>query len=90
MFPGVSEDMLAVLSGGALYYFGDRIHPIVKKYGTGVLIAGIGSFIKGLVPGASPLYPIGKGKSPSPQVPKTLGDLAKAESRKVTGIRRRW
>jgi len=53
--PGVSEDIGALIAGGLLYYLGPRVHPLLRKFGAGVLIGAIGQlssgWISGLVPG---------------------------------------
>jgi len=48
--PEVGAEMAGIISGGLLYYFGDRIHPIVKKFGAGVLISSIGGFVEEMIP----------------------------------------
>jgi len=80
--PELGTDIAALIAGGAMYYFGGRIHPLVKKFGTGVLIAGIGQLAGDLLAGLA-----GGGhhhrspqRSPSPQV--NLKSLAEAEARK--------
>lgn len=59
LMPGVSEDIATIIAGGGLYLFGDRIHPLVRKFGAGMLVQGIGTMTKGVIPG------IGGGGSPS-------------------------
>ncbi|MDI6905670.1 MAG: hypothetical protein QMD13_09360 [Candidatus Bathyarchaeia archaeon] len=79
VMPGVSEDIAALIAGGALYWFGDRIHPMVKKFGAGVLIAGIGQLTSGLVPKLGGGATAGGGGATS-TTPITLGRLAEAEA----------
>ena len=51
LMPGVTEDIATIIAGGGLYYFGGRFHPLLAKFGAGVLIQGIGAMTKGLIPG---------------------------------------
>ena len=81
VLPGVTEDIATVVAGGALYYFGDRIHPMVKKFGAGVLISGIGTFAKGIIPAVE----VGEGGeggggSSSSSTSDTLASLAEAQA----------
>jgi len=47
--PDLTEDVASVVAGFLMYKFGGRVHPLVQKFGAGVLIAGIGQFTKGLI-----------------------------------------
>jgi len=53
VIPEIGAEAAGIISGGLIYYFGDRIHPIVKKIGAGVLISSIGGFVEELIPGSS-------------------------------------
>ena len=79
--PDVGVDIAGVLAGGALYYFGDRIHPLVRKFGAGVLIGAIGQMTSGWTKG---LFPQGGNQGGSSNPPKTTEDslnaLAQAEA----------
>jgi len=82
--PALSEDVAAGLAGGLMYYFGDRIHPLVKKFGAGVLIAAIGQYTAGITAALAPAPAEGGGggghHSPSPQPVITLEQLARMEA----------
>jgi len=43
-----------LLVGVGLYWFGDRVHPLVKTYGTGMLVASAGQLLAGFVPALAP------------------------------------
>ena len=80
--PDVGVDIAGILAGGALYYFGDRIHPLVRKFGAGVLIGAIGQMTSGWTEGL-----IGEGEgggsshSSNPATTEnSLNALAQAES----------
>jgi len=79
VLPGVSEDILAIVAGGALYYFGGRLHPLVSKFGAGVLIAGIGQLTKGIIGGGGSHSPKGS-HSPRPQEADALKAIARIEA----------
>jgi hypothetical protein len=88
ILPGVSEDVGAIVAGGLMYSFGSRVHPMVAKYGAGVLLAGVGGLVKGIM-GQSGLGGLNSNPNPNPTNNYTsLGDLAKAESMKTvtTGV----
>ena len=80
--PGVSEDIAQIVVGGGLYLFGDRIHPLVRKFGAGVLISGIGGMTKGLIPGIG-----GQGgnsnTNTTQRAPTSLKTLAQMEARRA-------
>lgn len=77
MMPGVSEDILAIIAGGGLYLFGGRVHPLVQKVGAGMLIQGIGTMTKGLIPA-----PGGgnQNQSQTQKAPTSLKTLAQMEA----------
>ena len=52
--PEIGVDIAGLIAGGALYYFGDRLSPLVRKFGAGVLISAIGQFTSGLTKGLLP------------------------------------
>jgi len=57
--PQIAPDIAGAVAGGLLYFFGDRIHPLVKAFGVGVLAGSL----KGMIEKAIP--PIGFG-APAP------------------------
>ena len=88
--PDIGVDIAGILAGGALYYFGARLHPLVRKFGAGVLIGAIGQMTSGMVGGI-----IGGGgggsSSHSSNPGRTTGDslkaLAQAESSRPVAFR---
>ena len=77
--PGVTEDIAVVVAGGLMYLFGGQVHPLVRKFGAGVLINGIGGFTKGIIPAPTP--PEGQGGSQgSSSSSDTLASLAQAQA----------
>lgn len=77
--PDVTEDVAALIAGGAMWYFGERVHPAVKTLGAGILIGAIGQIAKAKMPA------IGGGgtetqSSPGPQQAPTLEMLAAMEA----------
>mgnify|MGYP001626306006 CR=1 FL=1 len=46
---GISEDLIGAIIGLLLWKFGDKIHPLVKTFGVGVLIGAIGQFTSTLI-----------------------------------------
>jgi len=74
--PDVTDDVAAIILGGAAYYFRDRIPDIAVKIGTGVLIAGIAGIVEPMIP------KIGGGgsKSTPTKSPQDLAALARAEA----------
>jgi hypothetical protein len=45
----ITDEMLASAIGFLLFYFGGRIHRRLVPFGLGVFVAGLGSFVGGLV-----------------------------------------
>jgi len=83
--PEIGVETAGIVSGGLLYYFGDRIHPIVKKFGAGVLIGSIGQFAETIIPKGSSSSPKRGSPSPRPQlVANELKSLAEIEAGKRT------
>ena len=82
--PGVGTEIGGIIAGGLLYYFGDRVHEMLQKFGAGVLISAIGGYVEGYIGG---MGGGGGGGSSSPEEqkssPVTLSDLAEAEAGKV-------
>ena len=83
--PDIGVDMAGLLAGGALYYFGGSIHPLVRKFGAGVLIGSIGQLTSGLTKTLLPGEGQGGGggsSSPNPgrTTENTLKALAQAEA----------
>jgi len=56
--PQIAPDIAAAVVGGLLYYFGERVHPLLKAYGVGVLAGGLKGTIEKAIP------PIGGGAPP--------------------------
>lgn len=48
--PEIGVDVAGLVSGFLLWKFGVKLHPLVAKFGAGVLIGSIGQFISNLVP----------------------------------------
>jgi len=51
----IADETLAAIAGFVMFYWGDRIHPLVSSFGFGVLIASVGSwsseFVSGILAG---------------------------------------
>ena len=87
--PEVGIDIAGLIAGGALYYFGGRLHPMVRKFGAGVLIGAIGQFTAGLTKGLLPGQGQGESSSHSSNPGRTedsLKALAQAESSRSVRI----
>ena len=81
--PDVGVDIAGILAGGALYYFGERIHPLVRKFGAGVLIGAIGQMTSGWTEGLIGGNFGTQGGSPNPA--KTTENSLKALAQSEAG-----
>lgn len=54
--PTIAPDIAGAIVGGALFYFGDRVHPLLKAFGVGVLAGSLKGTIEKAIPaiGAPP------------------------------------
>ena len=77
--PELGVDTAGLIAGGGLYLFGARLHPLVRKFGAGVLIGAIGQFTSGLTGG---ILGGGGGTPPATSSPPAtdLASLAAAEA----------
>jgi len=50
----IAPDILGAGVGAVLYYFGDRIHPLVKAFGVGVLAGSLKGTIEKAIPAIAP------------------------------------
>ena len=82
--PEVGVDIAGLIAGGALYYFGGRLHPMVRKFGAGVLIGAIGQFTSTLIPTLTGQGG-GGGSSHSSSPPRTTDDTLKALAQAEAG-----
>ena len=84
LLPGVSEDIATIIAGGGLYYFGGSFHPLLAKFGAGMLISGIGQMTKGLIPGIG-LGGQGRNSNTNTteRTPTSLKTLAQMEARRA-------
>lgn len=48
--PDIGAEIGGIIAGGLLYMYGDRVHPLLQKFGAGVLISAIGGFTENLIP----------------------------------------
>lgn len=90
--PGVTveDTWLKLLAGLGLYYYGDRYHWALGSFGAGVMLDGIGSFVRGYIP--TPQYAQAAQVAPTPQVypqmsqEQMLHNLAAAAAQQGTPV----
>jgi len=70
--PQIAPDIAGAIVGGALYYFGDRVHPLLKAFGVGVLAGSL----KGMIEKAIP--PIGGAPAPAAPAPTRVTSALEA------------
>lgn len=49
-FVPIPREFVPALVGAGLHFFGDRVHPLAKAYGTGLFVASVGELIARYVP----------------------------------------
>jgi len=87
--PQIAPELAGAAVGGVLFYFGDRVHPLVKAFGVGLLAGSLSPMISralrgGLVtapPAAAPTA------TPAPTSGAGLAALAQAEAYAVAQSR---
>jgi len=50
VIPQIAPELAGAVAGGLLWYFGDRVHPLVKAFGLGVLAGSLAPMIAGAIP----------------------------------------
>lgn len=50
----ITDEALATIVGFVMFYFGDRIHPLVQSFGFGLLMSAVGAWASGFVQGLVP------------------------------------
>jgi len=86
--PQIAPEIAGGAAGALLYYFGDRIHPLVKAFGVGLLAGSLSPMISralrgGLAPAAAPAATA----TPAPTSGGGLAALAQAEAYAVAQSR---
>lgn len=90
--PGVTveDSWVQILAGLGLYYYGGRWHWALEKFGAGVMLNGIGTFVKTYIP--VPQYAQAAQVAPAPQVypqlspEQMLHNLAAAAAQQGTPV----
>lgn len=41
---GMADEVIAAIAGFLLFYFGDRLHPLLTPFGLGAFLAGVGAW----------------------------------------------
>lgn len=66
--PTLTPEIAGAVAGGLLYYFGDRVHPLVKAFGVGVLAGSLAPLIQKVIPavgGAAVTQPTATATTPT-------------------------